>query len=136
MPGIMNAPPREEIFVACSLYGPLTGINGLGPAAGRARTWLIVDMDHPERRAVLRVGTTDPFTGQVVYQDTSTVVHASMRPGKTRTLTVRLSTGETVVHLEAPCLCGAGAIGYAGPTPNRHSISQVRVDDLPWYTQA
>jgi hypothetical protein len=135
MPGLMNAPARTEIFVACSLYGPLSGVPDLGPAAGRARTWLVVDMQHPERLAVLRIGTTDPITGAVVYRDTQTVLHASMRPGKTRTLTVRLQDGSTIVHLEAPCLCGAGAIGYAGPTNQRHSVSQVRVDDLPWYTQ-
>ena len=41
------------------------------------------------------------------------------------------TTGSAAMVI-APCVCGAGAVGLAGPSPDRHYSSYIRQDIYPW----
>lgn len=114
----MKAPPKEQIDVCLSAYGMLMG----AVSAPKARMWLIVQADGT---VLCRVATNDPQTGVAVYQDLGAVSSAEIRHGQSgRTIQIQTASGVVTV-VEAPCVCGAGAIGYAGPASTPHSVRVV-----------
>lgn len=113
----LKAPPKTEIFVYWSQYGAINGAR----TASKARCWLIADGTDPDAALKLIVGTNDPDTGQVVYETLDvTGAHISRFSSATFDTTVG-----KISQMQAPCVCGAGAIGYAGPTADRHTITML-----------
>ena len=138
--GFLTAPSRQEVKIALTMYGPVTGLPEIGPAAGKARVWLMPDPGFPQvRTGLLRVAYNaleEP--GQPLRYMDLPVTRAVVRTTRTgRSIAVTVPGRPTPVsQIEAPCLCGAGQVGHAGPVNDRHAVVQVRVDELPWYVQA
>lgn len=51
----------------------------------------------------------------------------------TQTLTVHLSSGQTLTVFGKGCGCGMGAVGNAGPTEDPYRLSKVRAPE--WYSE-
>jgi hypothetical protein len=118
--GFATAPPRTELFLAWAQYGTVSGIRN----APRARLWLLVEnKDDPSSVVKVILATNDPATGQVVYEDLGFVADAQIsRLGGAQSILIHLADGTQVAQVQAPCVCGAGSVGMAGPTKERHSI--------------
>lgn len=133
----VSAPPRDEVHVVTAIYGTLTGAF----SAARARLWILLDDGDP-MRPFARICTNDPATGQPVYRDLGPVVEARSGNKRLEFTTTPDTTWLQLQELtepplsyaliEAPCVCGAGAAGMAGPVTGRYETVRVRADQLPW----
>jgi hypothetical protein len=117
MGGFLTAPPRAEILVYYSQYGAISG----SVVNSRSRVWLIAESTEPDAPLKAIVAINDPDTGRPVYQ-TFDVATAKIATQFQKSLSLVLADGTFLHHVVAPCVCGAGAIGYAGPTDERHIV--------------
>lgn len=114
----MKAPPKENVFVLWSAYGMLSG----AASHSQARVWLIASDPDPQVATVtFRYAYNDPATGAATYVDVGEIAAAEMV--QQQRITVDAPDGRRFFLVAAPCVCGAGAIGYAGPMPDRHQVT-------------
>lgn len=121
----LSAPPREQVWVASSTWGSL---SGPGSAMTRTRLWILLDEGDPAR-PFARICRNHPQTGVPVYTDLGPV--RSARVGFKR-VELTMADDTTFTMVEAPCVCGAGAAGMAGPVEGRYETVTVRSDQLEW----
>lgn len=144
----LTSPPKAQVVAVASVYGAVSSTRPGSPAtAARARAWALVDDDRAGRLVVYRYGAAGHRSALERHElgpiHRMTIVGpgrqleaegfpavASGRVGSVR-WAVELSSGEVVTATAAPCTCGAGALGYAGPVEGPHSVTYARVD-LPW----
>jgi hypothetical protein len=122
----LSAPPREQVWVVSSVYGSLSG-----PAwsSTRTRLWILLESGDLAR-PFARICRNDAKTGLPYYTDLGAVRsarHASKR------LEMTMVDDLVWTLTEAPCVCGAGAAGMAGPVEGRYDLTQVRSDQLEWF---
>lgn len=121
--GFLNAPVKPVIDIAASGYGMMMGPGASHP---KARAWLVVQ---PDGTGILRVAHNDPSTGRPTYTDAGVVASAEV---SSRSWKVTLTDGSVWSLVIASCVCGAGAVGYAGPSDSPHNVQIVRTDTLGW----
>lgn len=124
MGGFVSAPPRAQVHVVTAVYGSLSGPI----TSTRTRLWILLEHGDPTL-PLARICRNDPSTGQPVYDDLGRVTAA--RSGHKR-LELTVEDGSSYLLVEAPCVCGAGAAGMAGPVPGRYDQLRVNIDDLDW----
>lgn len=129
MGSFISAPPREQVHVVRSAWGSLSGLTS---STTRTRLWILLDRGDPSR-PIARICRNHPQTGVPVYTDLGPV--RSVRSGSKR-LELTMTDDSTWTMVEAPCVCGAGAAGHAGPVDGRYETVNVRTDQLEWYTLA
>jgi hypothetical protein len=110
---MLQAPPYDEIFAATSVFGTLIAHSPGEPSAPRARLWLLVDPHEPELQRGRLVASAWVSPQEYAVE---TAEHGKF-------------TGAV-----ASCVCGGGAIAYAGPVETRHVVTYVRTDALSWLT--
>jgi hypothetical protein len=125
MGSFISAPPREQVHVVTSVWGSLTGPTS---ASTRTRLWLLLDGGDPAR-PIARICRNDPKTGVPYYTELGPVRSARSSFKRLEFTTV---SDQTYVLIEAPCVCGAGAAGMAGPVAGRYENVRVRTDQLDW----
>jgi hypothetical protein len=113
--GFATAPPRTDIYVLYAQYGTVNGAI----TSPKARIWLIAESADSDARMKIIVARNDP-TGHVEYADLGYVTAADIQG--TRVISATLADGRNIMLMTAPCVCGAGAVGYAGPTTERHNL--------------
>lgn len=112
-------------MVVTSQYGQL-----LRPSqSSQTKIWLMIDT--ATGRPKIRIANN--VQNGVAYTDLGFVESAVL---KGKSLRAVLEGGVEVQHLAAPCVCGAGAVGLAGPTAARHTVVDVRTDLLDWFSVA
>lgn len=114
---ILNAPASTEVFCVWAGYGAVQGFRSFS----RGRLWLLAESADPDAALFARVAWNDQTTGQVVYDDVGPVATARIRGGKWADLS--MVNGRKLTQTVAPCVCGAGAVGYAGPMEGRHYVT-------------
>jgi hypothetical protein len=121
--GFLQAPPKPAVYMVYAGYGALTGSRSIG----RARVWVLTpDPYDPDAPLTVRIGWNDPQTGAVVYEDVPGVI-ASIE-ARTSSMMAQYEDGSRVGFVAAPCVCGAGAVGMAGPMSGRHAVQFVAPD--------
>jgi hypothetical protein len=129
---MLQAPPYDEIFAATSVFGTLIAHSPGEPSAPRARLWLLVDPHEPElQRGRLVVYRADPSSGQLARDDLGLIASAWVSPQE---YAVETAEHGKFTGAVASCVCGGGAIAYAGPVETRHVVTYVRTDALSWLT--
>lgn len=113
---VVNPGKLREVFCLWNGYGPISGALVIP----RGRLWLLAETEEPDALLVARVGSNHPQTGRVVYEDLGEVLAVELRAGQR--VRVRVADGRVVSQILAPCVCGAGAVGYTGPIPERHHL--------------
>lgn len=126
MAGFLTAPPRDQVYQVSSVYGSLSGPVNFS----RVRLWILLNDGDPSR-PFARICRNHPETGMPLYSDLGEVSAMTSAPKR---LEVTLTNGDQYTFIEAPCVCGAGATGMAGPTDGRYEIVPVRTDTLTWLT--
>jgi hypothetical protein len=129
--GLVNAPPKQTVLSAGSLYGSAASTRaGSGATGAKVRLWVLLDEDYSGRLvAYRRLGRGLERT------DLGPIDRWVARPPVGRALAkweVYLASGEVVTANAAPCVCGAGKVGYAGPVDEPHMIETVRGSLLEW----
>lgn len=121
--GVLNAPPREDVFILWAQYGALGGAI----VQPRARMWLTTDTNIPDPDIPIHciVAWNSP-SGAVIYE-THEIAAARIRPNNTAE--VHLADGRVLTFITAPCVCGAGAVGNAMPQVGRISLTYVNPYD-------
>jgi len=116
---------REIISVALAGYGQFSssGVNH-----SRARVWVLAEPT--SNFGEVRVAHNGP-DGRPVWNDIGRVT--AVTASKHRWV-LTFEDGTKGVLALAPCVCGAGAVGHAGPSGGPHSVGMVRADQLPWVT--
>lgn len=122
----VNAPPRESVYQVSSVYGALMGPVNFS----RVRLWVLLN-DGSVDQPFARICRNHPETGMPLYSDLGMVASVVSAPKR---LEITLVDGQEYTLVEAPCVCGAGSTGMAGPTDGRHEIVPVRTDTLSWLT--
>jgi hypothetical protein len=117
---------RETISVVVGAYG---AFSGPGMNLPRARVWVLAEPG--SNFGTLRVAYNDAY-GRVQWRDLDDAV-VSARIGANRWM-LSLASGQAATLTPAPCVCGAGAVGLAGPSGSPHTVAVVRGDQLPWIT--
>lgn len=158
---VLRAPRRQEVRVAATLYGTVSSSRGGSRATqSKARCWLLVGPAPGQYADDESVGGPEPVSlplpdlpsaGRLIIRafapgsrtavelhdmglvDEAEVVKARGRNAHTR-WNIMLVTGEQITAIAAPCVCGAGRVGNAGPTDERHTVLHVRPETLPWLT--
>jgi hypothetical protein len=129
---MVNAPPRERVLSAGSLYGSAASSVSGSPAAGaKVRLWVLLN---PEGYAG-RLIAYRPLGNGLERNDLGQIDRMVVIPARGRERakwTVQLQSGETVTANAAPCVCGAGKVGYAGPVEGPHTIETIRGSALEW----
>jgi hypothetical protein len=134
MTGMLVAPPYDTVHVVTETFGMLLSHAPGEPSAPRAKLWVLAeeipgDESHVHGRLIAYYA--HPQTGAVTRADLGLIASATLTSKHWDVLTV--SHGRFVVNV-ANCLCGAGAVGYAGPVEARHVQVRVRRDACPWLT--
>lgn len=128
--GVLNAPPRERVLSAGSLYGSASSTSGSAALGPKVRLWALVDEETNTGRLIAYrpdgTGLQRTDFGLIERM----VVTRGAR-GKHQ-WTVTLASGEVITASAAPCVCGAGKVGHAGPVDGRHTIQTVRGSLLEW----
>lgn len=146
---VLRAPPKPEILIAATMYGATHSSRSGSPATSpKTRSWIVVEdapvhepVDEPGGRPLpLLVGRlvlrmfVPGSRHLVATHDMGLIDEVEIRQGRNARWNVMLASGEQITAVAAPCVCGAGRVGNAGPTDERHSIQRVRPDSLPWMT--
>lgn len=113
---MVKAPPSTEVFLLWAGYGTINGCR----TYPRGRLWLIAESAAPDARLLCRIAWNHPKSGQVVYEDVGQVSGAKI--GR-KWAEVYFFNGQKLGQVMAPCVCGAGAVGQAGPLTDRHTIT-------------
>ena len=116
----LKAPPKQEIFVYWNQYGAVNGVTHRAPCSP------VADRRRHDPDAELKVifGMNDPDTGRPVYE-TFDVQSAQIFSAHLPRIEITLADGTKLSQMVANCVCGAGAIGHAGPGIDRYSISML-----------
>lgn len=125
---ILNAPPKPMINVVMGTYGSFQMKDSSLP---RARVWVLegAEPDH----GALRVAYNHQQTGKVVWRDLGAVTQVVARPSRWE---ITMADGRGAMVVLAPCVCGAGAVGSAGVSPDPHHVNWIRTDTMPWVRAA
>ncbi|HEY7032619.1 MAG TPA: hypothetical protein VH482_14855 [Thermomicrobiales bacterium] len=116
---VVNAAPKMEIFVVWAGYGTIQGIRIIP----RGRMWVIAESAEPDAPLTCRLAWNEARTGRVLYEDLGPVPVVRLRTGKWAEAI--MPDGRRVQQTLASCVCGAGAVGYAGPMEGRHFVTQL-----------
>ena len=146
---MLRAPPATKIGLVASAYGRAS----FGPfTTPRCRAWIVYDPDGDvtEPRLQIAVNRSDAQPTHPAVEifnddpganargarwyDLGIVAHAEISP---KSWSVRLKDDSTpLTMVSAPCACGAGSVGLAGPSPHRHVAHWTRVpEDASWITR-
>lgn len=130
--GLISAPPRQRVLSAGSLYGSAASSNSSSLAAGpKVRLWVLVSADY----GVGNLIAYRPHGNGLERNDLGPIDRMVVQQARGRSSAkwqVELQSGETVTANAAPCVCGAGKVGYAGPVDGPHTIETVRGSLLGW----
>ena len=124
MAGFLSAPPRTQVYQVSSVYGALMGSLNFS----RVRLWILLQ-DGDQNQPFARICQNHPETGSPFYTELGPVTELISSPKK---LEFTTADGSQYALVEAPCVCGAGATGMAGPVDDRYDIVPVRTDTLSW----
>jgi hypothetical protein len=140
---MFTRPPQQTIKVAAAVYGQLTvnireGDALHGENYRQARIWIVIDEDEDgsdEPVGHLIYAFNDSSRGgQPTWVEAGSVQRAMVRAvGGTQSWDVVLvdpiDDGPMSLRIvAAPCVCGAGAVGSAGPSGEAHYVDYVRAD--------
>ena len=123
---IASAPPRKDIYLIWGQFGMIGGARILG-----GRLWQLADGADPDAGIICRIAWNSPVSGQVVYEDLGVVSSARIRNNQTAEV---YSDAGFVTMVAAPCVCGAGSVGQAGPDEGRISLTYVNPHGRPGLT--
>jgi len=140
--GIARAVPTQPIYLVASTYGTVTCTPGPSSAEtwfdSRTRLWLTVPSTDPDgmRSPEVTMAHNDAtgHTEYIPFVD-ARVARAEIRRGRWE---VWGRAGWKITMVQAPCVCGAGQVGHAPITRNRHHVVMMRHDleaISEWYTQ-
>jgi hypothetical protein len=94
-------------------------------AQPRGRLWVLADSAALDAPMIARIAW-NRRTGGVEFQDLGAVTEVKVRSRHTE---VALAAGGKINLVQAPCVCGAGAVGNALPYEGRLSINNVSLYD-------
>ena len=126
---MVKAPPRREALIGWMGYGSIGGAR----SHSRGRLWVLAESATAETGLSALIGWNHPSTGRVVYEDLGPVVGLRLH---NRWAEVTLLDGAKVALTVASCVCGAGAIGYAGPGEDNPRVAHVALHGHPLVTSA
>jgi len=125
--GVMSAPPRKPVFLVWGKYVQISGAR----SHPRGRIWLLADNEETEAPIRALIAWNNPTTGRAEYEDLGEIVHANIR---SKSAEITLSGSRVITTIEHPCVCGAGAVGNAGPSdPEEGPITLTYVN--PYHRQ-
>ncbi len=125
MPGVISAPARTPVFLVWGAYVAITGAR----SHPRGRVWILADSADIDARMTCVIAWNDPVTGRATYEDLGELAQASVRPKKHSEF--HMISGETIMTVEHPCVCGAGQVGNAAPAEGRITLTYVNPYNRP-----
>lgn len=126
---MVKAPPRPEVLIGWMGYGSLTGARQFS----RGRLWIIAASADEGAELSARIAWNHPSTGQVVHEDLGPLSALHLRGDAWAE--AHLLNGQRVAIVTAPCVCGAGSVGYASPGPENPRVAYVSLLGHPAVTQ-